>query len=378
MSLQAWERVGMLEREIALYLRLQQLGVRVSFVTYGNSSELKYAERLKGINILCNRWHLPIPIYEQWLPWLHAPALLRAHLFKSNQISGADVALQAARFWHKPFIARGGYLYSIHTENQYGKDSPITQNAVRIEKKVYTQANHIIVTAPFMVEFIHNQYQIHPQNITIIPNYVDTQLFKPSINQPENGRHLCFIGRLEKQKNVDSLLEALGGLDATIDIVGSGSLEEELRKKAAEIGVAAQFLGNLPHTSLPEVINRAALYVQPSLYEGHPKTILEAMACGKAVLGGNSPGIREVIQHGTNGWLCGTTAQEIRQAILELLGDSALRRKLGENAHNYVLHHCSLDKVSELEIALYYNLLNNFKKQNNILNKIIKKRFPSS
>jgi len=130
-----------------------------------------------------------------------------------------------------------------------------------------------------------------------------------------------------------------------------------LRNKAHQAGLAAQFLGNLPHPSLPEFINRAALYIQPSLYEGHPKTILEAMACGKAVIGGDSPGTREVIQHGVNGWLCGTSPSEIRQAILHLLENAPLRQKLGENARAYILQHCSLDKVIELETALYQKLL---------------------
>ncbi len=357
MSLQAWDKAGMLEREVALYLRLQQMGIQVSFITYGNRKDLQYQPHLKGIQVFCNTWHLPPSFYEKFIFLLHAPALARASLIKSNQINGADVALRAARFWNKPFIARGGYLYSIHTQKQHGSDSPLSQQAIRIEKTVYTQASHIIVTAPFMGDFINSHYHVTQQRISVIPNYVNTDLFQPLAHCEERKSHLCFIGRLEKQKNVDSLLDALQGLDVSIDIIGSGSLEKQLRNKAHQAGLAAQFLGNLPHPSLPEFINRAALYIQPSLYEGHPKTILEAMACGKAVIGGDSPGTREVIQHGVNGWLCGTSPSEIRQAILHLLENAPLRQKLGENARAYILQHCSLDKVIELETALYQKLL---------------------
>lgn len=359
MSLHAWDAIGMLEREVALYRRLQQRGVQVSFVTYGDKRELQYAERMAGISILCNRWNLPPQRYEKLFPLLHAVPLVRAQVFKSNQINGAEIALRAARFWRKKCVARGGFLYAVHTKKQFGEDSPEGQKAVNLERSIYSQADHIVVSAPFMREYIQTNYAVLGERITVIPNYVDTGLFQPAVADEEAKNRLCFIGRLEKQKNVVALLEAVKGLDVDLDIIGSGSLEEDLRQKAAQEGIAAHFLGNLPHTALSQHIHRAALYVQPSLYEGNPKTILEAMACAKAVIGGDSPGIRELISHRRNGFLCATTPDAIRAAVVEVLADSDLRQRMGEAARQYVVENFSLDRVVEMELKLYRELMSN-------------------
>ena len=67
-SLQVWDRLGMFDREVALYRRLQQQGIEISFVTYGNHRDLAYRDRLPGIRILCNRWNFPRAIYERLIP----------------------------------------------------------------------------------------------------------------------------------------------------------------------------------------------------------------------------------------------------------------------------------------------------------------------
>src|SRR5215211_5279138 len=90
----------MFDREVALYQRLQERGVQVTFVTYGDSRDLKYTERLPGINILCNRWKkLSHPRYERWLP---LPTLL----FYGAAISSRQTRLQEAR-WPCARLASG-------------------------------------------------------------------------------------------------------------------------------------------------------------------------------------------------------------------------------------------------------------------------------
>jgi glycosyltransferase involved in cell wall biosynthesis len=112
--------------------------------------------------------------------------------------------------------------------------------------------------------------------------------------------------------------------------------------------------GNLPHHQLPEMIRQSAIFALVSTQEGHPKSLLEAMSCGAAVLGADSPGIREQIVHGETGWLCGTDPQNIRAGIQHLLGDPQLRQRLGANARRFIVHNYSLEKIVEME----YNLLN--------------------
>ena len=97
--------------------------------------------------------------------------------------------------------------------------------------------------------------------------------------------------------------------------------------------------------------------MQPSFYEGHPKTILEALASGLPVLGTKVSGIREIIQHGENGWLCETSVESIRNAIIRLMGDEELRRRLGLHGRECVLEKFSLDQAVESERKLYKEVI---------------------
>ena len=76
-SLQIWDQVGMLEREVALYRQLLPHLKGITFLTYGDRSELQYASCLNGIEILCNHWGLPQQLYTRLLPILHWRHLLR-------------------------------------------------------------------------------------------------------------------------------------------------------------------------------------------------------------------------------------------------------------------------------------------------------------
>ena len=77
------------------------------------------------------------------------------------------------------------------------------------------------------------------------------------------------------------------------------------------------------------------------------------MACGLPVIGTDVPGIRELIRHGETGYLCGTSPQELREAIKTVLGDRKLQERLGRSARAFVVEHFALEKIVPLELALY-------------------------
>ena len=77
--------------------------------------------------------------------------------------------------------------------------------------------------------------------------------------------------------------------------------------------------GGIPNSELPGYINKAKAFVLPSIYEGHPKALIEAMACSIPVIGCDSPGIKEIIGNGSNGLLCATTPGSLRNAINKVL-----------------------------------------------------------
>jgi glycosyltransferase involved in cell wall biosynthesis len=354
-----WAKQGTLWRETAVYRHLQPR-IQLSLLTSGDASEQQYQSHLPNATILPNRWPLSTNLYSLLAPLLHWRALRQATLYKTNQLDGAWTAVLAAKLHHKPVIVRAGYLWAENFAREKGMSAKI-RLIFRLQRAVLRSATHLVVTTPAMKTHFVSEYQIFPEKITIIPNYVDTTRFAPDpTGTKENGR-LCFIGRLNIIKNLDLLIEALAALpDTRLVLIGQGEEQPRLLELARHCDVAVEFAGQLPHEQLPDALNRTEIFVLPSRFEGHPKALIEAMACGTAVLGADVEGIHDVIQHGQTGWLCPPTVEGIRQALQTLLADAALRRRLGENGRQFVVDHYSLDQVARQELTLYQNLLTDY------------------
>ncbi len=355
--MRGWDERGMLEREIALYKALKGHLRGILFVTYGGPGELLYRGRIGGIEVISNLFRLPASSYARLASRLLMPMCGRASVFKSNQVVGADVPADMARRHGRKFIARCGYLHSDFTERRCGADSQEAARARALEKKVFSSADRVVVTTPAMKQEVIRRYSIPDERLHVIPNYVDTDLFRPWEGGADTARRVCFVGRLDEQKNLGALIEAMEGLDAELVVVGSGRLRGDLEREARQRGVAARFLGNVPHRQLPGILNSSSLFVLPSHYEGHPKALLEAMACGRACVGTDVPGTRELIRHGETGLLCGTSADQIRSATRSLLDDRALAATLGARARESVVEGFSLPKVVDLELRLLEGLV---------------------
>ncbi len=352
-SLETWIRNGSMNREVALYVSLCQKGVKVSFITYGGRKDLEFAKKIPQIEVACNHWNLPSRLYELLIPLLHWKLFRRTDVIKTNQTNGSGVALKVARMWKKPLIARSGFMWSEFAER--AALSRELRLARKVEKKVFHDSQKIVVTTPAMKDAISKSYNIDSHKITVIPNYVLTDVFSPQpVSEIEN--RICFVGRLVEQKNLDTLLEACEGIPVEIHLVGEGHLRASLQESALKKGVRLVFHGNLPHHQLPALICSSSVFVLPSIYEGHPKALLEAMSCGVAVLGTDVPGIREQIVHGETGWLCKSDAQSLRTGVQYLLSNPDLRRKIGINARNFIEDNCSLHRVVEMEFSMLENL----------------------
>ena len=346
-SLKAWNEIGMFDREVALYKRLRDRGVSVSFVTYGNSDDLYYRECLPGIKILCNRWGLPDSIYRRFLHIIHAKALKTCDLIKTNQMNGADVVLRCAQFWRKPLICRMGYMWSEFVNYENGSVEKVKQ----LENNLFRSADRIIVTTNEMRENILERIPDSKAKTSVVPNYVETDRFTLNTDMLKEF-DILFVGRLSPQKNVSALLTALSDLDIKAIIIGNGELRDELQSQFGDLNGKVSWQRNIPNSKLPAMMNRSRIFILPSHYEGHPKTLIEAMSCGMPVIGADSPGIREIIRHGENGWLCGTDADSISQAIQHLLENPDLAQRLGDNARQFVLQNYALEDIVEKELKV--------------------------
>ncbi len=351
-SLKLWYETGMLDREIAIYNEFSKYFKSIYFFTYG-TEDFKFKSYLAdNITIVPKKYIKNDLLYSFLLPFIHRKMLKEVDVLKTNQMLGSWSAALTKLIYRKKLVVRTGYMWSIHLgkENTEGWRRMLSKN---IEKLAYKLADSAVTSSQTNFEYVERNY--HPRDHILIPNYVETNVFKP-LNITKKKGSICFIGRLTNQKNLFALFEALRE-PYTIDLIGSGEDEEKLKEYARANKIDAGFLGNVPNHDLPKILNEHELFVLPSLYEGMPKTLLEAMACGLAVIGTNIDGTREVIRHGENGILCETSPQSIRKAIMEMMENDKLRAQLGRNARRTVEREFSLQRLINKELHLYSQLI---------------------
>lgn len=352
MSLEGWQRAGILDRELALYRALLPHLESLTFLTYGGAVEQELALRLPGLRVLTNRWHLPANLYSILAPLMHWRALAGATIFKTNQINGAWCAVIATRLFHKKLVVRCGFVWSEFVARLHG-GTWRQAAALRLERQAVRRADVVIVATEADRHALVTSHDLDERRVQVIPNYVDTSLFRPMPDVTRTpGRVIC-VGRLDDQKNLMALVEAMGQVpDATLVLVGDGPRRGALETAAAQQGVRVTFLGTRSHDELPGLLNQASVFILPSHYEGNPKALIEAMACGMPVIGTRAPGIEEIIVHRQNGYLCGPSAGEIAAALRDVLGDAALRDRIGAGALAYAHSTSTVESAVARELAL--------------------------
>lgn len=353
-SLELWDKRGMFSREVHFYQELASHVGEVWFFTYGAHDD-RYREQL-GLNIRVFPKRLPLPnlLYSFLLPLIYWKQIKHTDAIRIHQMAGAIPALIAHWISRKPLIVRCGYQWSTFLKHQQAP--AIKQWMVNvIEKVTYDTATTIIVATHADAESVAWRYRIPPQKIHVIPNYVDTNLFKPLVIE-KKPRSICFVGRLEPQKNLMNLVAAVQGTNAHLVFYGEGSLRDELEQHAQELNVRANFRGKIANDELPAALNACELFILPSLYEGNPKVLLEAMACGLPVIGTNVEGIRSIIEDGKNGILCEPSSESIREVIKRLMNDPVTQQRLGGSARQTILETVSLSNMVQTEGNLLHSM----------------------
>lgn len=355
MSLAEWDKNGSLSREIGIYEYFASRGNIVSVISWGGGAEKKYKSKYPWLNIYCNNWNFKQSIYERYIPILHAKPLIACDVIKSNQTSGSEFALKSSNIWGKPFFSRCGYMWSSFVALQ---NPDFLENAQNIEQKVFYKANKCIVTTNEIRLDIMAKYSIPSNKIEVIPNYVPDHFFNyspPDHSKTKEYYKVLHIGRLTSAKNILSLVEACKGLPIELTLIGTGEDYYKIKESIKENGIKAKMLGSVKHSELPKYISKADICTIVSHYEGHPKVLLEYMACGSTILASNVKGTSQLIENGQNALKCDTDPSSIRCNLKKLIDNSSLRTKLGIGAKKYAKKF-SLELIASQELELYKSL----------------------
>ena len=119
-----------------------------------------------------------------------------------------------------------------------------------------------------------------------------------------------------------------------------------------------EFLGELSHGRIAELLRETSVLVLPSFIEGLPTVCLEALACGIPVVASDTGGTSEIIREGETGYLCPSAdLDRFSDRVICLLRDPELRKRLGRNGRALVEHQYSWTRVAEMTEKLYERLI---------------------
>ena len=197
-----------------------------------------------------------------------------------------------------------------------------------------------------------------PEDYAIIPNGVDLGHFSPEVSPIDkfgDGKlNILFVGRMEKRKGLNYLLEAYHTVKKEVPncrliVVGPGTrLRRKYEKKVARENIKdVTFVGQVSHDDLPRYYQTADIFCAPATScESFGIILLEAMALGKPVIASNIEGYASVLTHGEEGLLSPPkNADGLTKSLMTLLTDAGLRRQMGQKgqvtAANFGWQHVS-------------------------------------
>lgn len=175
------------------------------------------------------------------------------------------------------------------------------------------------------------------QSFEVIPNGVETDLFKPSLCRKYSAKQfrLITVSRLINRKGIDHILTALaelGDKDIELLIVGIGRYENFLKEMCNELKLndIVTFYGYCPREQLFKLYNKADVFILPSLAESFGLVFAEAMACGLPVIGGRTGGVPDLVKEENGILVTPGDVEELKEAIIAMKHIGEERTKIGE------------------------------------------------
>jgi phosphatidyl-myo-inositol dimannoside synthase len=233
-------------------------------------------------------------------------------------------------------------------------------------------ADHLIAISRFTRDRLAAFIGIAPEKILTVPCGVAISRFNPTpLNEElkkrfglKNEKIVLTLSRVVERKGHDMVIRALPSVlrevpDAKYIVAGdpSGTFTDTLKKLARELGVENNvvFAGRLEPDEIVTFYNLCDVYIMPSREiagkgdtEGFGITFLEANACGKPVIGGNSGGVADAIEDGVSGYLVDPLdTDDIANKLILLLKDEALAKKLGQQGRARILQGFTWDAIGD-------------------------------
>lgn len=319
---------------LASHLDLSRFDVRV-FCVYGDPHDnvMERAVLDHGVSITYIRKGLGFSLKYLVKVWRalssYSPDVVHTHL-------GAGVYCAP---W--ALLRKGKLLHTLHSI----PEKELSRNKSRIMRLLYKTGKTVPVAISDTNRRLTAEYYDLPiEGVEMVVNPVDIAAFADRDPKPWDERRFDFIhvARFEEAKNHVGLVRAIAhlksrrpeGAPIKVALVGEGPLMEEVRLEVRRLGIehAVRFLGI--RDDVAELMHDSRCFVLPSLYEGLPMTILEAMSAGLPVIATSVGGVPDVVQDGRTGVLVPPGDEEALVAAMERMLDGDVLDWMGEAAKN--------------------------------------------
>ena len=306
---------------------LRRAGVEVDVVSPATFRHfgLAYGDGIVG-NLRRRPWLvLAVPLFLASYSRAARKAARRADLVHAHWLPSALPALKTG----KPFVVQ-----------LWGTDAELARRFRFIARPLLRRARLVLCPSEALADAARG---LGAAKVRVVPSGVD---IPEQVAEPAEPPHVLYVGRLSEEKGVAELLEATKGLARVI--VGDGPLRD---------GVP-EAVGFVPPGELGPYYERAAVVACPSHREGYGVVAREAMAYGRPVVASNVGGLPDAVEDGVTGLLVPPRdATALRAALVRLLDDPGLRRRLGELARARALERFSWDAATEATISAYREAL---------------------
>lgn len=231
-----------------------------------------------------------------------------------------------------------------------------------IGKWTLNSADRIICYTEKEMDWFVGKLKINGAKIIVIPNGVDTKLFCPKVDRSKRTNTILWNGRFVSGKRVDFLLIAVKKVITTFPnlrvlLVGEGPLKGEIEKlvNALNLENIVTIKNFVPYEEMPTLYRNSDIFVLPSLHEGVPRSILEAMSCGIPVIITEFDHLRGLIER-SGLMFQKDDVDELSRCITRLINDRTLALKMGNNGRDKITSQYSWQNTVLQTLKLYKNI----------------------
>ena len=315
---------------------------------------------------------LDIPIFQ--VPWTKGKPNYFAFREVARILRAQEVdVIHTHNTWAFVDGGLGALLAGVptHIHTDHARTFPDRLRYIVLEHLLSYRAHKVVGVSQHTVDNLHRHEWISRRKLAVITNGIETDRFQFTIDKaakrrelglPPHGPVIGLNARLTPQKGITYLLQALPAVlrrfpDITVIIAGEGDLLSDLRAESEARGVAehVRFLGLRP--DVEELLQLYDVYVSPSLWEGLPMSLLEAMAAGCPIVASDVGGVPTALRHRVSGTLVpARDADALAAAIIELVGDPELRLRYAAAARKDAIEEFSAVAMTRRYERLYLRL----------------------